>query len=132
MSQQEMERKGPREMQPTGQTRPAAVYTPDVDILERAEELIVRADLPGTSAESIDIRFEGGELTINGQVEERQPASRRCLYREYGVGHFHRVFAVSEAVDTSRMSAEYKDGVLTLRLPKVEAVKPRTIKVQAG
>lgn len=110
-------------------SRPNTVYVPDVDVLETAEALILVADMPGSKSDEIDVRYENGELTIHGRVAERQPEGSKPLLREYGVGHFNRVFQLSEQIDAGRISAEYTHGVLTVRLPKVEAAKPRTIKV---
>lgn len=104
-------------------------FRPDVDILERPDELTVLADMPGTRAEDVDIQFENGTLTLHAKVGERGSEEIGYLSREYGVGDFHRTFEVSEIVDSARISAEYEDGVLILHLPKTEAVKPRKIAV---
>ena len=114
----------------TERTRGGCVYRPNVDILEKQDELLVVADMPGVKGNEIDIRFEDGELTIHGPAVARQGDGVRYVLQEYGVGDFYRTFRVSERIDSTKISAEYKDGVLLLHLPKVEAVKPRTIKVQ--
>ncbi len=111
------------------QTRGGPTYRPRVDIVERVEELVVTADMPGLKGENIDIQFEDRQLSIHGHVEPRQFGENRYLLREYGVGDYYRTFKVSEQIDGSRISAEYRDGVLTLRLPKAEAAKPRRIAV---
>jgi HSP20 family protein len=110
-------------------TRGGRVYRPNVDILEKQEELLVLADMPGVKGSEIDIRFEDGELSIYGPAPTRQEGARYLL-QEYDVGDFYRTFRVSEHVDASKISAEYKDGVLMLHLPKVESAKPRKIKVK--
>jgi len=107
-------------------------YSPPVDIYETENELVLHADMPGVNAQNLDIRFEDGELTILGKVADRQPEDQKYLLHEYGVGDFYRVFAISEAVDVSRIAAECSNGVLTLHLPKTEAVKPRRIAVKGG
>jgi len=112
-------------------TRCGRCYRPNVDILEKPDELLVLADVPGATPETIDVKFEDGTLTIHAQVEPRQDAQTQYLLAEYGVGDFVRSFEVSEAIDSAKISAEYADGVLTLHLPKAEAVKPRVIKVQS-
>ncbi len=112
-------------------TRNAATYTPRFDIVETEEKLLLFGDLPGVAKDDLDVRFENGELTIEGKVLPRQ-AEREFLYGEYGIGDFHRSFAISETIDAEKISAELRDGVLTLHLPKVEAAKPRKIKVKAG
>lgn len=110
--------------------RTRSTFMPHFDIWEGDEELVLYGDLPGVSAENLDIQFENRLLTIRGQVDDAE-ASPKYLYREYGVGDFQRVFSIGEAIDTSAVSAELHDGVLTLRLPKREAVKPRRIEVKA-
>jgi HSP20 family protein len=127
----------PVENQPTGNgvepTRMGVNYAPVVDILEKPTELVILADMPGTSPDRIDIRFEDRSLIIHAQVDPRQePSTTHFLLREYGVGDFHRVFQVNEDVDPKRITAEYRDGVLRVHLPKAEAVLPRKIEVQAG
>lgn len=113
----------------TERTRGGQMYRPNVDILEKQDELLVVADLPGVKGSEIDIRFEDGELTIHGPAAARQDGIRYLL-QEYGVGDFYRTFRVSERVDAAKINAEHKDGVLVLHLPKVEAAKPRKIKVK--
>jgi HSP20 family protein len=113
-------------------TRTGAYYQPAVDIVERAEELLVSADMPGVKPDAISIRFEDGELSIHGPVEPRQAPDNVYLLREYGVGDYQRTFRVSERIDATRIAAEYAGGVLTLHLPKVETAKPRKIPVKLG
>lgn len=123
--------KAPAETGPGAeQTRSGYYYRPNVDILEKPDELVVLADVPGTSPEGIDIDFDNGELTIHARVPPRNQDAE-FLLREYGVGDYYRTFRVSEAIDASRITAEYADGVLTLHLPKAEALKPRKIPVRA-
>jgi len=117
---------------PTERTRNGRHYVPNVDIFETPEELTLLADLPGVDGQDVDIHFENGELSIYGKVKERQPEGTTYLLREYGTGDFHRTFQISESIDSARISAEYNDGVLTLHLPKVEAVKPRKIAVKTS
>lgn len=114
---------------PLDRSRPNNVYVPNVDVLETAEELILVADIPGSQSGDIDVRYENGELTIHARVPDRQPGNAKCLLRQYGVGHFNRVFQISEQIDAAKIAADYSCGVLTVHLPKVEAAKPRTIKV---
>ena len=113
-------------------TRCGCCYRPNVDILEEKDELLVLADVPGTRSDSIDVRFEDGMLEIRAAVEPRRDDGQGYLVQEYGVGDYFRTFQVSEAVNAAKISAQYADGVLTLHLPKVEAVKPRKIAVNVG
>ena len=106
-------------------------YRPNVDIFELDDELVLQADIPGAKRDDIDIQFEDGELVIHAPVAHRQADGAKYLRQEYGLGDFRRTFRVSEHIDSARISAEYHDGVLTLHLPKVEAVKPRKIQIKA-
>lgn len=112
-------------------TRGSPRYRPAVDIVETGDELRVLADVPGASPESIDIDFERGVLTIHARIENRQPEGTSFLLREYGIGDYYRAFEVTENVSGERISAEYRDGVLVLRLPKAEKAKPRKIEVRS-
>jgi HSP20 family protein len=100
-----------------------------VDILETAEALRVVVDLPGVRGEDVDIRFDDGVLTVHGKVATDGVTTEEYLLKEMETGDFFRTFQVGEMIDASRISAEHNNGVLTLNLPKVEAVKPRKIPV---
>lgn len=112
-------------------TRSGQFYRPNVDIAEGADELVVYADMPGARSQEIDIDFKDGLLTIHGKVAGRQAEGTNYVLNEYGLGDFHRTFQVSEQIDAGRIHASFKDGVLTLHLPKLERIKPRKIAVQA-
>jgi HSP20 family molecular chaperone IbpA len=111
-------------------TRCGRCYRPNVDILEKADELLVQADVPGAKPDEIDVKFEDGTLSIFAKVGPRQAPGAQYLLNEYGVGDYYRTFEVTEAVDASKITAECADGVLTLHLPKAESLRPRKIKVQ--
>lgn len=108
--------------------RPAA-FSPRFDIWEGENEYILYGDLPGVAADSLDIHYENRQLTIHGKVDRRN-TSQSDLLCEYGVGDFERVFSLGEAINQDAISAELKDGVLTLHLPKPEEAKPRRIEVK--
>ena len=97
-----------------------------------SDELRVIADMPGAKAEDIDIHFEKGTLTLHARIEPRQREDTNYLAREYAVGDYYRAFEVSERIDAGRISAEYSDGVLSLRLPKTEKARARKIEVRAN
>ena len=107
-------------------------YVPNVDIVERPDELLLLVDLPGVTNEDIDINYERGELTLAARVKPRQAPDTRYLLREYGVGPFVRSFQVGEGIDAAKINAELADGVLTLHLPKAEEARPRKIQVKAA
>ena len=111
-------------------TRSGNYFRPNVDIVERADELTVYADVPGATADGVDVGFKEGTLAIHAKVPPRNEEVD-FLVREYGVGDFYREFRVNETIDVSKISAEFADGVLTLHLPKVEAIKPRKIAVKS-
>jgi HSP20 family protein len=107
-------------------------YVPAVDVFELPHELVLETDIPGASGEGIDVRFEDGELRIHAPVAARQKNETRYLLEEYGVGDFYRTFRLGQDIDASKIEARFADGVLTLKLPKVEAVKPRRISVNVS
>lgn len=111
-------------------TRGGVSYTPRIDIWESEDELVLYADMPGVAVENLDIQFENRELRIQGKVSPRHE-DINFLYGEYGIGDFYRTFSIGETIDSEKISAELKDGVLTLHLPKTEAVKPRRIEVKS-
>jgi HSP20 family protein len=116
-------------------TRGGIYFTPRVDIFENDQELTLFADVPGCGSEDIDLRFENGELLVHGKVPPRRKEGRKetgFVLQEYEVGDFYRAFTIHESIDSTRIEAECKNGVLIVHLPKVEAVRPRQIKVQAG
>jgi HSP20 family molecular chaperone IbpA len=110
-------------------TRGGVYFTPRVDIYETEDELVLYADLPGVRAEDVDLRYERGELTLHGKVRAR-PRPEQFYQWEYEEGDFFRVFQVHESIDGTRIAAECKNGVLTVHLPKVEAARPRQVKVR--
>lgn len=106
-------------------------YTPRFDILETENELLLYGDLPGVSPSDLDVQFENRELTIQGRVAARHEGVD-YLYSEYGIGDFYRAFTIGESIDSARIAAELKNGVLILHLPKTEAVKPKKIDVKVA
>jgi HSP20 family protein len=112
-------------------TRAEEVFgAPPVDIFEDEDSLVVLADLPGIAPEGLDVRVEQRVLTITAHAE---PApSGTALHREYELTNFFRQFQLPEEVDTARIQAELKQGVLTLRLPRAPKEQPRRIEVRAS
>ena len=105
-------------------------FTPRVDIFETADELTLLADLPGVRSEDLDLRYENGELLLHGKVAPRHSGAQMWL-NEYEIGDFYRAFSINESIDSSRISAACKNGVLTVHLPKTERAKPKQIAVKA-
>lgn len=112
-------------------TRGGLTYSPRIDIWESDQELILYADMPGVAAENLEIQFENRELRIHGKVCPRHE-DISFIYGEYGIGDFYRTFSIGETIDAEKITAELKDGVLALHLPKTDAVRPRRIEVQSG
>jgi HSP20 family protein len=100
---------------------------PPVDIYELEDGLTVVADLPGVAREGLDVRVENNMLTIRGKAAHG--GAGEPLHREYQLVDFFRQFELGDKVDQSKISAELKQGVLTLKLPRVEEAKPRKIEV---
>jgi len=102
---------------------------PSVDISERKDEFVIEADMPGVREENIDIQFHQGELTIHGKVDVPQKVNDSYRFQQFELTDFHRVFRIGESVESANISAHCTDGVLTVRLPKAEKLKPRKIDV---
>ena len=111
-------------------TRASRIYSPQVDIIERKEDIIVMADMPGVDEKSVDITLEKNVLTIYGKVEADIPKDHTLSVSEYGIGDYQRVFTLSDEVDSDNIQATVKNGVLKLIMPKAEAAKTRKITVQ--
>ena len=106
-------------------------WAPAVDIYETENELILKADLPDVTQKDIDVRVENQTLTIAGSRNFEKSEDRKGFHRiERSYGNFVRSFAVPSAFDTEAVSANHQNGVLTVKLPKKEAAKPRQIKVE--
>jgi HSP20 family protein len=117
--------------QPHGETTRSGFYfTPRVDIFETENELTLYADVPGVSADDVDLRFERGELILQGRVKERDRRGQ-AMMNEYQEGDFYRVFQIHESIDSTGIAAECKNGELIVHLPKAESAKPRQVQVKA-
>jgi HSP20 family protein len=112
-------------------TRGSNYFSPPVDIFENDKELTLYADLPGVRPEDVDLKYERGELILHGRVQPRQHPGH-LLLGEYQEGDFYRVFQIHESIDSARIAAECKNGVLIVHLPKVEAARPRQITVKGA
>ena len=105
-------------------------WSPAVDIFESEDALTLRADLPDVKLEDIDVRVENQTLTVSGNRKFERDDKVKGYHRiERSYGEFVRSFAVPSTVETDKVSADYKNGVLTITLPKKEAAKPRQVKV---
>ena len=108
-------------------------WAPPVDISETGQEYLIRAALPAVSKEDVKVTYEDGMLTLSGERRQREEQKDEKFHKvETFYGSFARSFALPDAIDAGAISAESKDGVLTIHVPKtkVEARKPTTIRVQ--
>ena len=113
-----------------GRSEDLASWTPGVDVVEQADAYAFAVDLPGVPKEDVDITFEDNILTISGsrlRAEETNDGQYRRVERRYG--KFTRSFSLPSQVDTSKVEASFKDGVLMVRVPKAETAKARKIKI---
>ncbi|MCG6536709.1 MAG: Hsp20/alpha crystallin family protein [Syntrophales bacterium LBB04] len=117
---------------PAEQMSPGPTYTPAVDIFETEREITLLADMPGVKAKDLGIDLHENILTLNGEVESPESPQEVDVFREYRTGKYFRQFTLSEVIDQAKIDADIKDGVLRLRLPKVEAAKPRKIAVKTA
>jgi len=106
---------------------PERFLRPAVNIIEEESGLVLVADMPGATKQALDIHVEKGILTINAPVSRELPG--RPIYSEFEWAPYYRQFQIPDAVDQGAAKAEFNNGVLTLRLPKAEAAKPRRIEV---
>jgi len=108
-------------------------WVPPVDIQETENELVVKADVPDVEMKDIDVRLENGTLSIRGERKFEAKKTEGGWHRvERSYGTFERAFTIPETVAADSVKADYKNGVLTIILPKKEVAKPRQIKVQVA
>jgi HSP20 family protein len=113
-----------------GVPQAVATYVPDVDIFEDSEQLRLVADIPGASQADVEVTVENNVLTINAGATVVGPEGCKLAGQEYGVGNYHRDFALSDAVSVDGITARVKHGVLEVIIPKREEVKTRKIKIE--
>jgi HSP20 family molecular chaperone IbpA len=110
-------------------TVPTRSYLPETDIYETGDALVIVMEMPGVDKSNLDIDLENDVLTVVGRIDFSKYEKLMPIYSEYNIGHYRRQFSLSNRVDQDRISAEVKDGVLTLKLPKAEASKARKIAI---
>lgn len=107
-----------------------ADWAPVVDVMETEEEFQIRAELPGVEKKDVKLSVEEGVLAISGHREqEKEEKGKRYHKIERAYGSFARSFTVPDAVDEQKVTAEFKNGLLTVRLPKSEKARPKSIEV---
>ena len=121
--------------QPTvraGEADQQRAVLPAVDVFEDASGITLLADMPGVPKDRLELKVEADTLSIEGQVVASTPEGLEAVYAEVRVPRYRRTFTLSRELDTSKVNASLKDGVLTLRIPKQAHAQPRRIEVQAG
>jgi len=105
-------------------------WAPMVDIYEQNGDIVLKAELPGVDPKDVDIRVENNTLTLRGQRHFDKDVKRESYHRvERSYGAFSRAFTLPNVVDTEKIKADFKDGVLRLTLPKREEAKPKQISI---
>jgi len=126
------DRQVPQEKQERQEDRRDIAMTPPVDVVEDASAITLLADLPGVSRDKLSVQFETDSLTIEGEVSLDIPEGMESSRAEVRVPRYRRVFSLSRELDTDNASAEFKNGVLKLRIPKAAHLQPRKIEVRAA
>jgi HSP20 family protein len=117
---------------PAEQTTPGLVFTPAVDIFETEKEITLLADMPGVKADDLTIDLRDNTLTLSADVAYEDNAEEEEVLLEYETGRYYRQFTLGELINQENINAALKDGVLRLRLPKVEKATPKRIVVKTG
>jgi HSP20 family protein len=110
-------------------TTPTRRYLPVTDIFETQDALKVILEMPGVDKDGVEVRVENDVLTIDGRVDFSKYQGLQPIYTEYNIGNYARSFQLSNKIDQERITADLRDGVITLVLPKAERAKPRKIRV---
>ena len=128
--QQELQVQQKREVEkPQEATRPMRAFLPNTDIFETEDGLTLVLEMPGVDRENIDLNVENGVLTVEGRIDFKKYEGLQPVYSEYNVGPYRRSFRISGIIDQDKITAELRDGVITLVLPKAERAKPRRIAI---
>ncbi len=117
---------------PAEQTRPGAVFTPNVDIFETESKITLLADMPGVRPEDLNIDLRDNTLTLLGDIAPMEGPDEEDVLIEYEIGRYYRQFTLSEVIDQNKIDAQLTNGVLRLILSKVEKATPRKIAVHVG
>ncbi len=108
------------------------VFTPPIDIYETDEGLILHADLPGVTLDTLELQVQNNRLTLFGRVPDAVPEGARLVHQEYREGDYLRSFILSDNVDHDRITAKLTSGVLEVFLPHAQTAEPRKIQVSGS
>jgi HSP20 family protein len=115
-----------------GENPRARGFAPAVDVIEKEDEYLVTAEIPGAKAEDVTVELHEGVLTLHGEKRsERDERKEHARYIERVFGSFSRSFSLPQNAEGEKVQAAFKDGVLTVHIPKREEAKPRTINIQS-
>jgi HSP20 family protein len=117
---------------PAEQTSPGLVFTPAVDIFETDKEITLLADMPGVKADNLMIDLRDNILTLSADIAPVENPNEEDILVEYETGKYYRQFTLGELINQEKIDAKLNDGVLRLKLPKVEKATPKKIVVKAG
>jgi HSP20 family molecular chaperone IbpA len=112
--------------------RNEAAMLPPVDVIEDTGGITLYADLPGVTKDKLSLQVEADALTIEGEVALDMPEGMEATHAEVSLPRYRRVFTLSRELDAQRVSAEFNQGLLKLRIPKAEHAKPRRIEINAA
>jgi HSP20 family molecular chaperone IbpA len=109
-----------------------AALLPPVDVVEDSAGITLYADLPGVAKDQLNLRVEADTLTIEAQLSLTLPEGMQASHAEVSLPRYRRTFTLSRELDTAKVAAEFKQGVLTLRIPKTEQAQPRKIAIDVA
>jgi len=119
-----------RNVRPGDEALSSAIWSPAVDIYETEDEVVVKAELPEVNQKDIDIQIENNTLILRGERKFNKETKKENFHRiERAYGTFSRSFTLPSSIDQEKISADYKDGILKISMPKREETKPKQIKV---
>jgi len=110
--------------------QPEAALLPPVNVIEDANGITLSADLPGVPKDKVNLTVEADTLTIEGEVSLSLPEGMESLHAEVNLPRYRRVFTLSKELDADKVSAEFTNGVLKLRIPKVAHAQPKRIEIR--
>ncbi len=114
------------------ETRGTGAWLLPMDAYITEDAIVIQADVPGISADELDITLEGDALTIRGEIKRQEQDRKQYIMLERPTGKFERTLNINTPIDHDKVEAAFENGVLTLTLPKAEAVKPRQIAVKSA
>lgn len=112
--------------------REEAALLPPVDVVEDAAGITLYADLAGVPKDRLELKVEADTLTIEGEIALAMPDGMEATHAELSLPRYRRVFTLSKELDTEKVSAEFNQGVLKLRIPKAEHAQPKKVQIQVG